>query len=155
MPNDVEDQFSHIVQGAADKAQQFLSIVRERCGQAQIGLDLEAFQRSNRDGGGMALKGDLKYGQGIEVFAQAMGPSLQVGYQVTTHQVGGALAGIGMFGDINARRMKKQAKGTNVREVEGKIQAFNQIVFGPVIQELTDAVAQQQGRPAGNGFLGA
>jgi hypothetical protein len=155
MPKDVEDQFSHIVVGAADRAQQFLGVVQQRCDEMQIGLQLEAFQRSARSGGGMALRGNLKYGQGIEVFAQPMGPSLQVGYQLTTHQAGGALAGIGLFGEINTRRAKMQSKTGNVREVAGMVQAFNQLVLGPVIQELTDAVAQQRGAPNRNGFLGA
>lgn len=155
MSKDVEDQFSHIIVGAADKAQQFLKIVQERCTEAQIGLTLVAHQRAGRDGGGTALKGDLKYGQGIEVFAQPIGPSLQVGYQLTTNQVGGVFRDMGMLGTFNAKRSRQQAKGSNVREVQGKVQAFDQIVLGPVIQELTDALAQQRGGSTGNGFLGA
>lgn len=154
MPTDVEDQFSHIVPGAAGKAQQFLGIVRDRCNQLQFGLTLEAAQRGHRDGGGTCLKGNLGNGEAIEIFAEPMGPSLHIGYQLTNNMVGGQLAGIGMFGDINRARARKQAKASNVRDVQGKINGFQQMVLLPVIQELTDAIAQQQGRPAGNGFLG-
>ena len=80
---EVDDQFSHIVPGAAAKADQFLRVVRDRCNNMQIGLTLEAAQRSRRDGGGQCLKGDLGSGQGIEVFADPMGPGLHVGFQLT------------------------------------------------------------------------
>lgn len=151
---EVDDQFSHIVPGAAAKADQFLRVVRDRCNNMQIGLTLEAAQRSRRDGGGQCLKGDLGSGQGIEVFADPMGPGLHVGFQLTNAVVGGPLAGVGVFGDINRRNARRQNKSGNVRAVTGKLNGFQQLVLGPVIQELTDAVAQQQ-QPAANGFLGA
>lgn len=155
MPTDVADQFSHIIVGAAGKKEAFLGVVQQRCNEMGIGLQLAASQRSKRDGGGVALKGDLKHGQGIEVFAEPIGPSLQVGYQLTTHEVGGMFADMGRFGQINAKRNQKQNKPNNVREVQGLVQAFQQMVMGPVIQELTDAIAQQSGSPTRNGFLGA
>ena len=152
--SEVDGQYSHVVPGGAEKADQFLSVVRDRCNQMQIGFVLEAAQRSRREGGGNCLKGKLGNGQFIEVFADPMGPGLHVGYQVVNQVAGGQLLGnVGSFRELNNSRARRQNKSGHVRQVQGMINGFEQLVLGPVIQELTDAV--QQGRPAGNGFLGA
>jgi hypothetical protein len=157
VPANVDDQFSHIVPGGADRGEQFLRIVRDRCNEMNIGLTLSAAKRGRRDGGGTCLKGDLGAGRGIEVFADPMGPGLHVGFQLTNAVAGGnALSGVGIFGDINKVRSMRQNRGGHIRAVEGKINGFQQLVLAPVIQELTEAIAIQQGtRQAGNGFLGA
>jgi hypothetical protein len=59
-----------------------------------------------------------------------------------------------MFGEINARRMKAAGNSNNQRNLSGILQAFNGMVYMPVVQQLSDAIKAEQGQRQ-NGFLGA
>jgi hypothetical protein len=152
VPSDVQDHYSHTVPGAGQKAAQFLRIVMERCQELDFGMTLEPARRSRRDGGGDCLHANFGAGQVLEVFAEPQGAMLHVGYQFIIKTVGGPLAGRGSAGEINQLRNWRQGRTKNIRNVEGQMNAFEKHVFGPVVQELTEAM--QQLRPT-NGFLGA
>ena len=107
-------------------------------------LDLQPTKRSWRDES-IVLRGTIRAGRNnelqLEVFADPQGNSLHVGWQALRAIAGGqALGGIGLFGEINGRRMKAAGKSDNQRALSGILQAFNGMVYMPVVQQLTDAI---------------
>lgn len=158
MGTELEDQYDQIILGAADKAGAFLGVLQKRCQEQGLEINLQPAKRGFRDAT-VVLRGAIKAGRGntlqLEVFADVMANNLHVGWQLSRPVAGGsALGNIGIFGEMNAMARRGANKTGNVRAQSGIMQAFQGIVFLPVLEELTYAVQQSKG-PQQNGFLGA
>jgi hypothetical protein len=154
---EIEEQMDHTVPRAADKAAAFLGVIQETCRNEGLDLALQPVQRSRRDQS-IVLRAPIHAGRGnvleLEVFADPMGSGLHVGWQATRETLGGDTFGsFGMLGEMNARRRKNAGKADNQRMLTGLLRSFNDLVYGPVVQQLSEAVAASQ--PRANGFLGA
>jgi hypothetical protein len=154
---ELEDKFDTVVPGAAGRGGQFLGVLQKRCQQEGLGINLRLAERPRRTGGGVILKADVKASRDnvfeLEVFADDMGSSLHVGWEVRRTYVGGSVLGnVGMFGAVNAGIERRANKVGSQRAQSGLMQAFHLTVFMPVAQQLVDAVQVRQGQ---NGFLGA
>jgi hypothetical protein len=158
MGKELEDQYDQIIPGAAGKAGAFLGVLQKRCEEQGLGINLQPTKRGFRDQS-VVLRGAIKAGRGntleLEVFADAMGNNLHVGYQLSRPVAGGsALSNVGIFGEMNAMARRGAGNAGNVRAQSGMMQAFHGMVFLPVLEQLTEAVQQSQSPPK-NGFLGA
>jgi hypothetical protein len=122
-----------------------------------LDLNLQPATRGFRDKT-VVLRAPIKAGRGnvldLEVFADPQGNSLHVGWQATREELGGPLSNIGMFADMNNSRTRNANKAGNQRALSGILQAFDSLVFLPVVQQLSDAIRIEQ-KPQQNGFLGA
>jgi hypothetical protein len=155
---EIEEQVDHVIPRASERAAQFLGVIQKTCVEEGLELDLQPTKRGWRDET-IVLRGTIRAGRNnelqLEVFADPQGNSLHVGWQALRAIAGGqALGGIGLFGEINGRRMKAAGKSDNQRALSGILQAFNGMVYMPVVQQLTEAIRAEQGQRQ-NGFLGA
>lgn len=158
MSKEIEEQVDNVIPRAAARAAQFLGVIQKTCEEEGLDLDLQPTRRSRRDDS-IVLRGTIRAGRNneleLEVFADAQGTALHVGWQALRAIAGGQMLGnVGMFSDINARRSKAAAKSDNQRALSGILQAFNGMVYMPVVQQLSDAIRAEQGQRQ-NGFLGA
>jgi hypothetical protein len=147
-----------VIPRAADRAAQFLGVIQKACRGEGLDLNLQPTKRSFRDST-VVLRADIKAGRGnqlqLEVFADPQGNALHVGWQATRETVGGDFFGsVGMLGEINRAKTRNASKAGNQRALSGILQAFDSLVFQPVVQQLLDVVRAQQS-PHQNGFLGA
>ena len=154
----VEDEFDVVVRGGSGRAAQFLGVIQKMCQEEGLDVNLQPAKRSFRDST-VVLRGPLKVGRGnqleMEVFADPQGTGLHVGWQATRATAGGSVLGnVGLLGEINAMRTRNAGKAGAVRAQSGILQAFNNMVFLPVVQQLTVAIQAERG-PSQNGFLGA
>lgn len=150
----VEAEFTHLIQGGAGRGNDFLGVLNKTCQEQGVPVTFTGAPRPAA--GGVALKAPIGNGLQLETFAKDQGPHLQVGWEVATTLVGGnVLGGIGMFGEINRFRTRGQNNANKMRDVEATWQMFRDFAFMPVVQQLSDALAQQRGRGSTNGFLGA
>lgn len=160
MAREIEEHFDEIIPGAADRANQFLGVVRDRCNQEGIGIELRPheFRRSKR----LVLRGHLQVGKllrksrpmQIEVFADPVGSSLQVGWQLTKEGAPEMLMGFNSVARGQMMQDKADYSPENVRQLNAILGAFHQTVFRPVLFQLTDALDRQR-QSGGGGFLGA
>ena len=110
MSKEIEEQVDHVIPRAGERAAQFLGVIQKTCVEEGLELDLQPTKRSWRDES-IVLRGTIRAGRNnelqLEVFADPQGNSLHVGWQALRAIAGGqALGGIGLFGEINGRRMK-------------------------------------------------
>ncbi len=156
MGKEVEAYNDMVVPRAAGKGDTFLRVIQSTCRDEGLDLNLQPAKKSLRDKT-IVLRAPIHAGRGnaleLEVFADSQGNSLHVGWEASRPVVGGALAGVGMFGEMNAMSRRGAARGNNQRQLSGVLQAFDSLVFMPVVQMLNDAVKQERG-PRQNGFLG-
>jgi hypothetical protein len=158
MSKEIEQQADHVIPRAGAKASQFLGVVQQVCQDEGITLDLQPERRDRRDET-IVLRAAVPAGRGntvnLEVFADAQGQNLHVGWIAYRELVGGKTFGnIGMLSDINRMRQRNAGKADNQRALAGVLATFNSCVFEPVVQQLVDAVQAERGQRV-NGFLGA
>jgi hypothetical protein len=156
---ELQESFDQVVPGAAGHADTFLGVIQRRCHEAGLGLELMPV-RVDRRQDRVVMRGSITFGNAwkgkrpylFDVYADEVGPALQVGWQLSTDEFGGVL------GNTNMGYMVRNAQATvandpnTIRQLTGILQAFQQMVFLPTLQDLIDATDVQ--RPA-NGFLGA
>jgi hypothetical protein len=156
---EIQDSFDQVVPGAAGHSDTFLGVVQRRCSEAGLGLELrpmKADRRSDR----VVMRGSVTFGNAwkgtrpytLEVYADPIGPSLQVGYQLTTSEIGGMLAQTNFGSRLDYKQSKIHNDPNTQRQLSGILQSFHQLVFLPTLQDLVDAIGVS--RPSG-GFLGA
>jgi hypothetical protein len=155
----VVQEWGQIVPRAAAKGEQFLSLVRQRCVEEGLGLDFNAVQLGRRDTR-VVLRTELRFGNAwkgkrtftLDVHADAEGNTLHVGWQLTVPVMGRILAGTAL-GQMNQNALARIENDPNtVRQINGKIEAFQQTVFLPTLEDL---IAALDATPRQNGFLGA
>jgi hypothetical protein len=156
---EVQDGENQFIPGAASYNEKFLGIVLQRCNESGLGITLGPVRVGRKDPR-TVLRGSITFGNAwkgkrpytLEVYADPQGQNLQVGYQLTTDEIGG-LIGNTAFGSRLAQSQSNIHNDPKTqRELTGILQGFNQMVFLPTLQDLVEAVGVQ--RPA-NGFLGA
>lgn len=151
----VETDFSQVLPGAADKGNQFLSVLQQRCAAEGIGVNLAPAKPSRREER-IVLRGDLQIrasgmkGKGrpmtLEVFADPVGSSLSVGWQLLKDDGGGLFARTGMGQEMQWALDRGDNSPDKNRQVNAILGAFQQSVFLPVLQQLADAIQRQQGQ---------
>ena len=160
MPRELENQFDEIIPGAADRAAQFLGVLQQRCRDEGLPLDLQPKQ--DRKSGRLILVGWIQVGKALrkgrtmnlEIYADPMGSSLQVGWQLSTEGVPSFLMGFDAVAQKQYALDRRDSSPEHVRQVSGILNAFHQTVFRPVMLQLVDAMERSQAS-SGEGFLGA
>lgn len=159
--HELETDFNQVVPGAADKGPQFLGVVQQRCNAESIGLTLHP-NKPDRRQDRVVLEGTIQIqvrtfqGKGrptsIQVFADPIGTSLNVGWQLLSDHTGEGLLSISASGRRSLdRRDRQDTNPDKLRQINAVLSAFHQVVFLPTLQQLADAVRPQ---PA-SGFFGA
>jgi hypothetical protein len=156
---EVQDSFDQVVPGAAGHSNTFLGVVQQRCGEVGLGLDLVPI-RVDRRQDRVVMRGSVTFGNAwkgkrpylLDVYADPIGPSLQVGWQLTTEEIGGMLAGTTLGSRLDYKQTLIHNDPNTQRQLNGILQSFHQMVFLPTLQDLVDAIGVS--RPSG-GFLGA
>lgn len=155
-----KDSFSYAIMNAADRANDFLGVVRDRCNASGIGLSM-APATTKWNGGDIVMRADLKYGNAwkgvvqyqLDVYATPQGPVLNVGWQLTTMDMKFSFYG-GSSMDMAHQMQRARIEGdpNTIRDLDSKLQAFQMAVFLPTVQQLAQAVG---GLPQQPGFMGA
>lgn len=157
MSSAIVDKNDNLIPKAAPHAERFLRTIQERADAEGIGVKLKAGRRGLFDSTPV-LKATVKAGYQndvkLEVFAEAQGSGLHVGWHASHPELGGALAGVGMFGQSNALNRAIGGTANKQRKLAGILQAFDQLVYRPVLQDLVMALRNGKGSQA-SGFLGA
>ena len=157
---ELEQHFDQIIPGAADRSSQFLGVVQQRC--QTEGLPLTLTPKEERRSKRVILQGVIQVGKTLrkgrpmtlQVYADPVGSSLQVGWQLSTDGVPDFLMG---FNAVQRGQMsldRRDSSPENVRQLSGILNAFHETVFRPVMGQLVDALQRTQGRSE-SGFLGA
>ena len=155
MSRRIDDSFDQLIPNAADRAGQFLGVLQKRCRAEGIGIDLVPTKPERRTDR-VILVGNLSAGvraRHLEVFADPMGRALRVGWQTTVEVNTGLLANSTFVRYIEADIDRKDANAKHVHRLSGILQAFHELVFLPVLQQLADAIETAYGRSQG-GFFG-
>lgn len=149
-------EFSYFVPEASSHAHTFLRTVVQRT--AKSGLPL-AFSARQDGKGRTTIEAGFQAGHGFKkgsklkltVYADPIGAALQVGWDLRTQ---GDAAGATLLGVITAQTGNFDQHPDIQREVAGIMQAFQQMAFLPVLEQLVEAVGGSVGG-TGSGFLGA
>ena len=155
LSTEMHDHFDYMVPNAATKGGLFLSTVRDRCNSAGLGLTLAP---KNAGKERVVMRGEIVLGNAwkgkvpfyLEVFADAQGPLLQVGYQLSTKDTPSYLGSLSDSMFIAQRKVISDP--STQRQLSGTIQAFHLTVFEPTLTQLVQAVG---GAVPARGFLGA
>lgn len=137
----LETSSSLTIPHGAPYAERFLTTILTRTEQMAFGLDLSP--RENR--GRLFLEAKLVFGnfwkrskeRRLEVFADPIGPSLSVGWQLSAKgtliptELAQTAAALGDMVDADPRFQ---------RELEAVVVTFNDLVFEPVVDLLVDAI---------------
>jgi hypothetical protein len=161
MAQDLLDHYDELIPYAADRSAQFLGVIKQRT--EEEGLPLQLNAKSERRSNRVVLEGLVQVGRGlnkgrpttITVFADPVGNSLQVGWQISTPGVPAVMMGFDSVAMAQASMDRKDARPENVRAMSGVLMAFQQVVFVPVVGLLVDAVQRARGSQDRGGFLGA
>ena len=157
---DLVDHFQEVVPNAADKADMFLSVVRDRANQAGLGLNFEPKQ--DRKSGAFTLQAKVTFkrmmttgkDQIIVVFAEPTGAMLSVGWQLT-QQSDNWLANFSQnVAYSEAKRDLVNMRPENVRALNAMLVGFHNSVFMPTLHQLVEATGGAGGSAAGPGFVG-
>ncbi len=155
---ELQESFDQVVPGAANHSDTFLGVIQRRCGEAGLGLEL-APVRVDRRHDRVVMRGSISFGNWrasrdymLDVYADSLGPSLQVGWQLTTNEVGGILGGTQLGARLDYTQTKIHNDPNTQRQLNGILQSFHQMVFLPTLQDLVDATGVQR---SSEGFLGA
>jgi hypothetical protein len=155
---EVEDSFDQFVPGAAVHSDKFLGVVQQRCNTAGLGITLGP-AKTSRKNDRVVMRGVITFGNAwrakgytLEVYADPRGDALQVGYQLTTEELGGFLANTEYGARVQQGQTRIHNDPNTLRQLNGILQGFHQMVFLPTLQDLVNALGAP--RPSG-GFLGA
>lgn len=158
---EVQENFDQVVPAASRHGDTFLATIQKRTASGGIGISLDPIKAS-RKSDRIVLRGSITFGSiwngkepyTLEVYADALGQALQVGWQLTTQEIGGMLANTNMGQYAAAGKARRQADPNIMRQVSGILQAFHQTIFLPTLQDLINAVQRSQQQSAG-GFFSA
>jgi hypothetical protein len=161
MVTDLLEGQSEFIPGAAGYSDKFLDVVQERCDQAGIGIALGLVKVGRKSNQRYVMRGTITFGNAwkgkkpymLEVYADPAGSNLQVGFQLSTEEIGGVLGGTSYGIMANNSGVRIHNDPNTQRQLNGILQGFYQMVFAPTVQDLIDAVGRS--RPQTNGFLGA
>lgn len=157
---ELEQSFDEVVPGAAAKSGMFLQVVLERAQQEDIGLNFVA--KELRKTKQVVLEAPIQLGgkllsaspMKLIVYADPIGSSLQVGWQLTEQSVHTSMLAFDSIASAQASRSNRNYTPEAQRKLNGILNAFHSVIFVPVLGLLVDAMQQQNQRPSG-GFLGA
>lgn len=161
MAQELEQQFEELVPFAADRAHQFLGVVKQRTSDEGLPLSLQA--KSERKTDRTVLMGTLQAGNWmakgreltLTVFADPIGSSLQVGWQLSSPGTPMFVMGRDAYATGMAVQSMVDSKPENVRKISAILNAFHQAVFLPTLMQLADAVERARQQQSRDGFLGA
>ncbi len=153
-----EDGFEQIVPGAADMSGKFLGVLQRRC--KQEGLDLELHVHEARRSKRLTLRAPILMKRSrpleLEVFADPVGNALQVGWLLSrqvAHPLMEAMSDNISGGQAVMDIMESSMSIQN--DLNRLLNAFHELVFIPVLNQLVDAVQRTRGlESGGSGFLG-
>jgi hypothetical protein len=160
MGQQLTEQFDQIIPNAASKAEQFLGVIQKTT--VDSGIPLSFVAEKARKTGRVCLVGTIQVGSTfrktrpmkMEVYADAMGNSLQVGWQLSKAQLSGFAATFDSNVAAAAWQDLRDMHPDNIRQVNGILSAFHETVFLPVMGFLVDAVGRPSD-PQSGGFLNA
>ena len=157
MANEAIDSNDAIIPRAATRAAQFLSVIQQQVRQQGLDISLTPAKRGLRDPS-VVLRAPLNVGRGnaveLEVFADPQGPALHAGWIAQRETLNGITQNLGLMRELDWLRNRNANSATAQRALSGTLQAFDGLVFRPVVQMLLEAV-QAESAPPRNGFLGA
>ena len=146
---EVQDSFDQVVPGAAEHSNTFLGVVQQRSSEAGLGLDLVPV-RVDRRQDRVVMRGGITFGNAwkgkrpylLDVYADPIGPSLQVGWQLTTEEVGGMLAGTSLGMQLSYKQALIHNDPNTQRQLNGILQSFHLMVFLPTLENLVEQSAR-------------
>ena len=158
---EVQESENQFIAGAAARQNDFLGVIMKRCNAAGLGVTLAPVQLGRKQGNRTVMRGSIVFGNAwkgkrpyiLEVYADPSGSNLQVGFQLTTEEMGGIMANTNFGARVANTQTKIHNDPNTQRQLSGVLQGFYQMVFMPTVQDLIDAVGAA-GRQS-NGFLGA
>jgi hypothetical protein len=161
MVKELQEGDSEFIAGAASYADKFLGVIQQRCNEAGIGVVLAPIRVGRKQENRVVMRGTVTMGSTwkgkkpylLEVYADPAGQNLQVGFQLSTEEVGGFMANTNAGMHAYAKGVRINNDPDTQRRLKGILQGFYQMVFAPTVQDLTDVVAASRQRS--NGFLGA
>lgn len=157
----VEQDFDQTVPKAGESGSQFLERIQNRAreeglalGRKPISLELkkpkpwedrQVLQAKFGLGSYLTKKGSTMR---LNVYADQMGSSLQVGWQLTTGR---------NLKNSTGHRVANQvdSKPDNVRQINGFLSLFHESVFLPTLEELAESVQADASGRSSSGFFGA
>ena len=162
MADGLQDAFDEIIPGAADKAGLFLRVILDRAVQEDIGLTFVA--KNMRKTKQPVLEATIKLAGNaflvgapmkLIVHSDPIGSSLQVGWQLTTEELGSIMKWSESAQAVQNSKHLRNMKPEHQRKLSGIVQAFHLSTFNPVLQMLVQAVESSSRPEGGGGFLGA
>lgn len=161
MVRELQEDESEFIPGAAGYSEKFLDVIQQRCDDAQLGIALGLVRVGRKSDPRFIMRGTITFGNAwkgkkpymLEVYADPAGPNLQVGFQLSTDEIGGMMANTNFGVRAYNTSVKIHNDPNTQRQLHGILQGFYQLVFAPTVQDLMEVVGR--GRQQTNGFLGA
>lgn len=157
MPNESITYNDTLIPRAGSRAKQFLGVIHQRTTSEGLDVSFRPTKRSMRDSS-IVLRGPLNVGRGnaveLEVYADPQGSALHVGWVAQREALNGVTQHLGLFQELNWLRNHNAGTAASERALNGILQAFDGMVFRPVVELLVEAVQGDTG-PQRSGFLGA
>lgn len=164
MADALQDQFDELIPGAAHHAGTFLQVIQQRAGEEDIGLSFVPREiKKDKTTKHMVLEAKIVFGgtftkgapMKVIVFADPVGSSLQVGWQLTEEELGAFMSISASNRNAHASRQLRNLKPENQRKLSGMLTAFHRAIFLPTMGLLVDAIEGSVRPQGGSGFLGA